>query len=171
MIPLSADFRLYSQEQEGRQTSDIRLSEASFLPIDIYRQMSHWRCSPRFFASLRMTCSAGRQKRNVDYKTHRSQRRRYHNPRSHGPSILRTLRPRGRSILRTFPFEPARRRRAILPFLFHHPCIIIKSSISQENGQRSLRRCFAAGFLAELLYFSGFKEAFYVQFSSTPCQG
>ena len=69
------------------------------------------------------------------------------------------------------PLNPARRRRAILPFLFHHPCIIIKSSISQENGQRSLRRCFAAGFLAELLYFSGFKEAFYVQFSSTPCQG
>ena len=165
--------------------------------------MSHWRRSPRFFASLRMTCSAGRQTRNADYKTHRRQRRRYHNPRPHGPSIPGTLRTFGDEVpvhlpplnslhlLNLFhnpstqpaadrrpqpapfgrPQNPARRRRAILPFLFHHPCIIIKSSISQENGQRSLRRCFAAGFLAELLYFSGFKEAFYVQFSSTPCQG
>ena len=39
------------------------------------------------------------------YNTHRP-RGRYHNPRPEGPSNLRTLRPSGRSILRTFPSEP-----------------------------------------------------------------
>ena len=39
--------------------------------------------------------SRGRQERNADYKTHRRQRRRYHNPRAKGPSNLRTLGPKG----------------------------------------------------------------------------
>ena len=39
------------------------------------------------------------------YNTHRPIGR-YHNPRPKGPSNLRTLRPSGRSILRTFPSEP-----------------------------------------------------------------
>ena len=96
-IPKSKRDGRHQTSDIRHQTSDIRhqTSDASFPPIDIYRQMSHWRRSPRFFASLRMTCSAGRQKRNVDYKTHRRQRRRYHNPRPHGPSILRILRTFG----------------------------------------------------------------------------
>ena len=39
------------------------------------------------------------------YNTHRPQGR-YHNPRPERPSNLRTLRPSGRSILRTFPLNP-----------------------------------------------------------------
>ena len=72
------------------------------------------------------------------YNTHRPIGR-YHNPRPEGPSNLRTLRPSGRSILRTFPsepfepsepYEPSRRRRVQGPsilrtFLFttlrHNP--------------------------------------------------
>ena len=42
-----------------------RLSAIRLPPTDIYRQMSHWRRLPRFFASLRMTCPAVRQARNV----------------------------------------------------------------------------------------------------------
>ena len=93
--PLTAVRRFQTVFPKARGTADIRLSDASFPPIDIYRQMSHWRRSPRFFASLRMTCSAGKQKRNVDYKTHRRQRRRYHNPRPHRPSVPGTLRTFG----------------------------------------------------------------------------
>ena len=72
------------------------------------------------------------------YNTHRPIGR-YHNPRPERPSNLRTLRPSGRSILRTFPsepfepsepYEPSRRRRVQGPsilrtFLFttlrHNP--------------------------------------------------
>ena len=51
------------------------------------------------------------------YKTHRP-RGRYHNPRPERPSNLRTFRPSGRSILRTFPFTTLRHnlRRSRAPF-------------------------------------------------------
>ena len=52
----------------------------------------------------------GRDRRRRHYKTHRPKGR-YHNPRPEGPSNLRTLRPSGRSILRTFPCTT----------LFHNP--------------------------------------------------
>ena len=48
----------------------------------------------------------GRDRRRRHYKTHRPKGR-YHNPRPEGPSNLRTLRPSGRSILRTLFHNPS----------------------------------------------------------------
>ena len=97
---------------------------------------------------LIMSYDTERKSRNADFIS--IARRAIRNPRPKGPSNLRTLRPSGRSILRTFPsepfepcepYEPSRRRRVHVHVQEHNfsPIAFPKRGIIKKHITKNFR--------------------------------